>query len=41
MTDKDMFDKAFPQDKQIGGTHYKNFRIQPFEFITKNVSVTS
>lgn len=31
-----MFDKAFPQDKQIGGTHYKNFRIQPFEFITKN-----
>jgi hypothetical protein len=36
MTDKDMFDKAFPQDKQIGGTHYKNFRIQPFEFITKN-----
>jgi hypothetical protein len=25
MSDKDMFDEAFPQDKQIGGNHYKNF----------------
>ena len=36
MTDKDMFDDAFPQDKQIGGSHYKNFHIQPYEFISKN-----
>ncbi len=37
MSDKDMFDKAFPQDKQIGGSHYKdNFVIQPYEFISKN-----
>ena len=31
-----MFDEVFPQDKQIGGSHYKNFRIQPYEFISKN-----
>ena len=31
-----MFDKAFPQDKQIGGSHYKDFYIQPYEFISKN-----
>tara|TARA_B100000902_G_scaffold299383_1_gene286838 strand:+ start:443 stop:694 length:252 start_codon:yes stop_codon:yes gene_type:complete len=36
MSDKDMFDKAFPQDKQIGGSHYKDFHIQPYEFISKN-----
>jgi hypothetical protein len=36
MTDKNMFDSAFPQDKQIGGSHYKNFHIQPYEFISKN-----
>ena len=36
MSDKDMFDKAFPQDKQIGGSHYKDFPIQPYEFISKN-----
>ena len=23
-------------DKQIGGTHYKQYKIQPIEFITKN-----
>jgi hypothetical protein len=23
-------------DKQIGGNHYKDFKIQPIEFITKN-----
>ena len=23
-------------DKQIGGNHYRGFRIQPIEFITKN-----
>ena len=36
MTNKDMFDEAFPQDKQIGGNHYKDFHIQPYEFISKN-----
>jgi len=36
MTDDTIFDDAFPQDKQIGGSHYKNFKIQPYEFISKN-----
>ena len=37
MSDKSMFDDAFPRDKQIGGSHYKdNFVIQPYEFISKN-----
>ena len=36
MTDKDMFEDAFPQEKQIGGSHYKHFFIQPYEFISKN-----
>jgi len=36
MTDKKMFEELFPQDKQIGGSHYKDFHIQPYEFISKN-----
>jgi hypothetical protein len=36
MTNKNIFDKAFPQDRQVGGKHYKTFRIQPYEFISKN-----
>ena len=36
MSDSNMFDEVFPQDKQIGGNHYKNFHIQPYEFISKN-----
>ena len=36
MSDKNMFDEVFPQDKQIGGNHYKEFHIQPYEFISKN-----
>ena len=36
MTHKNDFDDAFPQDRQIGGSHYKNFLIQPYEFIAKN-----
>ena len=36
MTDVDMFKKLSPQDKQIGGSHYKNFHIQPYEVISKN-----
>ena len=36
MTNKDIFKDIFPQDRQIGGSHYKNFVIQPYEFISKN-----
>jgi hypothetical protein len=36
MTNKDMFVDTFPQSKQIGGSHYKKFKIQPYEFISKN-----
>ena len=36
MTDKSIFDNVSPQNKQIGGSHYKNFHIQPYEFISKN-----
>jgi|TARA_R100001163_G_C5054996_1_gene191506 hypothetical protein len=36
MTSKDMFDEAFPEGKQIGGSHYKFFDIQPYEFISRN-----
>lgn len=36
MTDKNMFDDISPQDRQVGGKHYKNFKIQPYEFISKN-----
>ena len=36
MTHKDIFKDSFPQDKQIGGSHYKDFYIQPYEFISKN-----
>ena len=36
MTNKDIFKEAFPQSLQVGGKHYKNFPIQPYEFISKN-----
>ena len=36
MTDKSIFDSITPQERQIGGSHYKNFRIQPYEYISKN-----
>jgi|TARA_R110000796_G_scaffold39627_1_gene98702 hypothetical protein len=36
MTHKDDWDSTFPQEKQIGGSHYKKFKIQPYEFISKN-----
>ena len=36
MTDPDGLQKAFPQSRQVGGSHYKSFRIQPYEFISKN-----
>ena len=35
-----MFEEAFPQDKQVGGSHYKFFTIQPYEFISKNRNVS-
>jgi hypothetical protein len=34
MTHKDIFKEAFPQNK--GPKHYKKYKIQPFEFISKN-----
>ena len=36
MTNKNMFDEVFPQERQVGGSHYKSFHIQPYEFISKN-----
>ena len=36
MTDESLFKSIRPQDTQIGGTHYKGFAIQPYEFISKN-----
>ena len=36
MTNKNIFEDAFPQDRQVGGSHYKKFVIQPYEFISKN-----
>ena len=37
MTNKAMFDEAKDADeKQIGGSHYKQFFIQPWTFIRKN-----
>jgi len=37
MTNKGMFDEAKDADeKQIGGSHYKSFCIQPWTFIRKN-----
>ena len=37
MTNKDIFKEAFPQSRQVGGKHYKNFPIQPYEFISKTL----
>tara|TARA_Y100000114_G_C11745022_1_gene321133 strand:+ start:1088 stop:1321 length:234 start_codon:yes stop_codon:yes gene_type:complete len=34
MTDKTIFDSVAPQEK--GPKHYKNYVIQPYEFISKN-----
>ena len=36
MTVKNIFDEAVPQYTQVGGNHYTKFRIQPYEFISKN-----
>ena len=37
MTDVGMFDKIDdPQDRQIGGRHYKGYAISPYDFISQN-----
>ena len=38
MTNKDMFKGMTYQslEKQVGGKHYKNMKIQPAEFINEN-----
>ena len=36
MTNKSDLESAFPQSRQVGGSHYKSFHIQPYEFISKN-----
>ena len=40
MTDIKMFEKIMdeekPHYKQVGGSHYMYFEIQPYEFISKN-----
>ncbi len=36
MTDQSIFKDLEPQDKQIGGSHYKNYSISPYDFISKN-----
>ena len=36
MTSDDLMEIAFPQSRQVGGNHYKDFHIQPYEFISKN-----
>lgn len=36
MTDKNIFKDIFPKEKQVGGSHYKKYKIQPFTFIADN-----
>jgi hypothetical protein len=36
MTDESLWEKVLPQLRQIGGKHYKQYKIQPYEFISKN-----
>jgi len=36
MTDESIFKDTKPQNIQIGGSHYMYFKIQPYEFISKN-----
>ena len=35
MSTKDQFEKLFPEEKQIGGSHYQ-IKIQPYEFTMAN-----
>jgi len=36
MTDKKIFDEAFPLSYQVGGDHYKNLKIQTFTYNRSN-----
>lgn len=36
MTYKNIFNKMFPQNRQVGGNHYKEYKIQPYKFISEN-----
>ena len=36
MTNTELLNKVFPQSRQVGGDHYRDFNIQPYEFISKN-----
>ena len=36
MTTKEQFKSIFPLDFQEGGNHYKQFKIQPYEFTRTN-----
>ena len=36
MTNKSELERAFPDQRQVGGKHYTFFPIQPYEFISKN-----
>jgi hypothetical protein len=36
MTTKEDFEKIFPLNKQVGGAHYKQFKIQPYTFTRTN-----
>ena len=36
MTDESIWENVLPQLRQIGGKHYKDYKIQPYEFISKN-----
>ena len=36
MTNAELLNSVFPQGRQVGGNHYRDFHIQPYEFISKN-----
>ena len=36
MTVKNIFDEAFPQYTQVGGNHYRKYKVQPSRFVTEN-----
>ena len=39
MTNKDMFEDAFPQDKQVGGSHYKFFSLLVIALVLLGTSI--
>jgi len=36
MTNKADLERVFPLEKQVGGSHYKQFKIQPYQFSRVN-----